>query len=64
VQGTADFNEVSFGVYQPQGGSTWRRDFRALYQRIKARWPTKVTFKDGQGRQTGTPEWAAVEETK
>ena len=64
VQGMADFNEVSFGVYQPQGGPTWRRDFRALYERINARWPTKVTFKDGQGRQTSTPDWAAVEEAK
>ena len=60
VQGMADFNEVSFGVYQPQGGDTWRRDFRALYGLISARWPTTVTFRDGQGRQTGTPEWAAA----
>lgn len=58
VQGMADFGEITFGVYQPQGGDTWRRDFRALYDRISARWPTKVMFKDGQGRQTGTPEWA------
>lgn len=58
VQGMADFNEVSFGVYQPQGGDSWRRDFRALYDRIRARWPTKVTFKDDQGRQTEKPEWA------
>lgn len=64
VQGTPEFNEVSFGVYQPQGGSSWQRDFRALYERISARWPTKVTFKDGQGRQTSTPEWAAVEKAK
>lgn len=64
VQGMADFNEVSFGVYQPQGGDTWRRDFRALYDLISARWPTKVTFKDGQGRQTGTPEWAAAKKLR
>jgi hypothetical protein len=64
VQGMADFNEVSFGLYQPQGGDTWRRDFRALYDRITARWPTKVTFKDGQGRQTGTPEWATAKKPK
>jgi hypothetical protein len=61
VQGMADFNEVSFGVYQPQGGDTWRRDFRTLYDRVSARWPTKVTFKDSEGRQTRTPEWAAAE---
>ena len=61
VQGMADFNEVSFGVYQPQGGDTWRRDFHVLYERINARWPTKVTFKDGQGRQTSAPEWAKAD---
>jgi len=60
----ADFGEVGFGVYQPQGGDTWRRDFRMLYDRIAARWPTKVTFKDGQGRQIGTPEWATAKKPK
>jgi hypothetical protein len=64
VLGLADFGEVNFGVYQPQGGDTWRQDFRALYDRISARWPAKVTFKDGQGRQTGTPEWATAKEPK
>ena len=64
VQGMADFGEVSFDVYQPQGGDTWQRDFRALYDRITARWPTKVTFKDGQGRQAGTPEWATAKKPK
>jgi hypothetical protein len=64
VQGMADFNEVSFGVYQPQGGDSWRRDFRALYGRISARWPTKVTFKDDRGRQTAKPEWATDKEAR
>lgn len=64
VQGMADFNEVSFGAYQPQGGSTWRRDFRALYERISARWPTKIAFKNDQGEQTGPPEWATAEKPK
>jgi hypothetical protein len=58
VQGMAEFNEVSFGVYQPQGGSSWRPDFRAIYERISARWPTKIVFKDDQGRRTSAPEWA------
>ena len=57
VQGMADFG-VIFGVYQPQGGETWRRDFRALYERINERWPTKVKFRDGRGREIDTPEWA------
>ena len=64
VQGMEDFGEVNFGVYQPQGGDTWRQDFRALYDRISARWPTKVIFKDDQGRQTVTPEWATVKKPK
>jgi hypothetical protein len=58
VQGMADLNEVSFGVLQPQGGTTWRRDFRALYERVNARWPGKITFKDEQGSPAPTPEWA------
>lgn len=64
VQGMADFNKVNFGVYQPQGGSSWRRDFRALYELISARWPTKIAFKNGQGEQTGPPEWATAEKPK
>ena len=57
VQGMADFNEVSFGVYQPQGGSGWRRDFRELHDRISTRWPTKIVFKDDQGSPTSAPDW-------
>lgn len=61
VQGLAEFGEVNFGVYQPQGGNTWRPDFRALYEWISARWPTKVTFKDGPGRHAGAPEWVKAD---
>jgi hypothetical protein len=59
VQGFADLNVVSFGVYQPQGGSTWQPHFRALYERVSARWPTKITFRDSHGNPTTVPEWAA-----
>lgn len=62
VQGMADFNEVSFGVYQPQGGSSWRRDFRALYHRISARWPTKIVFNDDEGKPIDAPAWAVIEQ--
>lgn len=58
VQGMEEFGSVSFGVYQPQGGDTWRSDFRALHDRVKARWPDKVTYKDDQGRETSAPTWA------
>lgn len=64
VQGIREFNEVSFAVFQPQGGSSWERDFRALYKRVNERWPTKVTFEDGEGRETGTPAWVANEKAK
>ena len=64
MQGIESFNEVNFGVYQPQGGETWRQDFRALYERINARWPNKVVFKDGQGQQIRPPKWAAVMKAK
>lgn len=58
INGMPDFNQVSFVVYQPQGGNSWRDDFNALYQRIHARWPGQVTFNDGQGRTTSMPDWA------
>lgn len=64
VQGMAEFDEVNFGVYQPQGGSAWRQDFRALYDRISARWPAKIVFKDGQGSPITTPEWAESEKQR
>jgi hypothetical protein len=62
VTGLADLNQVSFSVYQPQGGSTWRRDFRALHDRIRARWPVRIMFKDEQGKPTSAPEWAVREQ--
>jgi hypothetical protein len=58
VQGLGDSAEINFTVFQPQGGSSWRRDFRALYERLKAKWPANITFKDDQGRPTSVPEWA------
>lgn len=57
VQGMPEFGEVSFGVYQPQGGSSWRRDFRALHERIDERWPNQIVFEDERGRLTTAPEW-------
>jgi hypothetical protein len=62
VSGLADRDEINFGVYQPQGGSSWRPDFRALYDRINARWPTKIVFKDDQGNPTTAPAWVAREQ--
>ncbi len=59
VQGLPETTEVDFSVYQPQGGAGWRREFRALYDRFKARWPTKIAFDDSQGSPASTPEWAA-----
>jgi hypothetical protein len=58
IQGMPDGNEVIFGVYQPQGGSGWQTDFRALYDRMNARWPNKISFRDGHGMPIGVPDWA------
>jgi hypothetical protein len=55
-------NEVGISVYQPQGGSSWMPEFRALYQRMKARWPNDIIFTDREGRETRPPEWAAAEQ--
>jgi hypothetical protein len=63
VQGLLDSNEVSFAVYQPQGGSSWLPTFRALYERINARWPARVAFRDEHGNQISAPEWATNLET-
>ncbi|HKC04085.1 MAG TPA: hypothetical protein VKC17_12375, partial [Sphingomicrobium sp.] len=64
VQGFADLNVVSFSVYQPQGGLTWRRDFGVLYERISARWPTKIAFRDKHGSPTAAPEWTTNKERR
>lgn len=63
VQGMPD-NEVHFGVYRPQGGSSWERDFGVLYDRISARWPGKIVFRDGHGRDIAAPEWIAREQKR
>jgi hypothetical protein len=62
VQGMPDENEVIFGVYQPQGGSDWQVEFRALHDRISARWPDKISYRDGYGVTIGTPDWAVKEQ--
>ena len=58
VQGLADQGEVGFGIYLPQGGEGWRSDLGALHRRIDARWPGKIFYRDGQGRQVAAPDWA------
>ncbi len=57
VQGLPDQSEVSFFIFQPQGGSSWEQDFQTLYKRISGRWPTKIVFEDHQGRESSPPDW-------
>jgi hypothetical protein len=58
IQGMPDAKEVVFGIYQPQGGSGWQADFRLLHDRISARWPNRISYRDGQGGSISTPAWA------
>lgn len=54
-------SEISFFVMQPQGGQSWQPAFRALYQRMEARWPGRISFSDGNGNKTPIPDWAQGE---
>jgi hypothetical protein len=42
VDAMPDLQLVSFAVFQPQGGTSWRAPFAALYARIHRRWPGRV----------------------
>jgi hypothetical protein len=57
VQGMADLGRVSFAVYQPQGGPSWREPFVELYSRIRRRWPGRIQFQGAQGQPIGPPAW-------
>lgn len=57
VQGLPDGNSVIFSVTQPQGGSGWQPDFRMLHNRISARWPNKISYRDGHGMTISAPAW-------
>lgn len=57
VQGMPDGNSVIFSVTQPQGGLGWQRDFRMLHDRIGARWPNKISYRDGHGMTISAPAW-------
>lgn len=43
---------VSIAIFQPQGGKGWQAQFRALQDRLEARWPGKVSEDSPQ------PPWA------
>jgi hypothetical protein len=57
VQGMPDGDKVIFSVTQPQGGPGWQPQFRALHDRISARWPNKISYRNGQGVTISTPAW-------
>lgn len=48
---------VSFGVYQPQGGSSWKAPFTELYRRIRDRWPDRIEFTGDVGERIDPPAW-------
>jgi hypothetical protein len=61
VDGMADWRQVSFTVYQPQGGSSWRAPFAELYARVRRRWPDRIQFRGPRGEPTGPPAWVPRE---
>jgi hypothetical protein len=63
VQGMPDGNSVIFSLTQPQGGSGWQRDFRTLHDRISARWPGKISYRDVHGMTINAPAWAGSRKT-
>jgi hypothetical protein len=46
-----DDGSISIAAFQPQGGDGWRVPFRALQNRLEARWPGKVS------EDTPQPPW-------
>ncbi|HEX8444071.1 MAG TPA: hypothetical protein VF631_10550 [Allosphingosinicella sp.] len=62
VQGSPEFREVSFGVYQPQAGTSWRVPFVELYTRIWRRWPDRIEFTGDVGQQIEPPRWVPTDQ--
>lgn len=46
---------VRIYVYQPQGDTSWQAPIRHLVAQLSSRWPGKVGFADGGGRESDLP---------
>jgi hypothetical protein len=57
IIGHDEWKEVSFAVYQPQGGTTWLKPFTELYLHIQRGWPGKIGFTGDQGEAIPAPKW-------
>lgn len=48
---------IQIGVYQPQGGNSWRAPFAILYESLQTNWPGRTSFDGTQGQRIATPGW-------
>lgn len=58
VNAIPETSRVYFGVYQPQGGSSWIEPFQALHALIKKRWPSRIEYTGENGERIDPPAWA------
>lgn len=59
VTGLHEQGEVAFFLYQPKERAGWESELRMLYERIRARWPESIEFRDSRGGETtAPPAWA------
>lgn len=57
IIGHDEWKEVSFSVFQPQGGTSWREPFTELYLHIQRGWPGKIGFTGDEGEKISPPRW-------
>jgi len=57
IIGHDEWKEVSFAVYQPQGGTSWQKPFTELYLHIQRGWPGKIGFTGDKGEKISPPGW-------
>jgi hypothetical protein len=62
VDGIPEQQRLSFGVYQPQGGTSWREPFVELYLRIRQRWPGRIEFTGDVGQRIEPPGWVPLDQ--
>lgn len=49
------------GVYQPQGGDSWKVLTKTLVGRLSKQWPGRIWFSGGDGKEVAAPEWIKSE---
>lgn len=52
---------LPIGVYQPQGGDSWKDPTKKILGRLSTRWPGRISFSGPDGRQIAPPDWIKSE---